>query len=293
MDEPLAITTITIIIVTVLSSLAGFRNPDFVERHLFSVREILAEKQFHRVFTSAFLHADGNHLILNMLSLYLFGRQIELMLGAQRFLLIYFAAVLGGSVLSLVIHRQHEYRAYGASGGVCGLIFSDIFLFPGGDIRMFLVPVGIPSWLYAILFFVGSFVALKRQSDNVGHDAHLGGAIIGLWTTAALEPWIVRLQPKLFIIISGLSALLFLYLAKNPLFLSLWNFLPERRQWKSQRDERPRYRREEQQLDAILEKISESGIHSLNDKEKGLLESLSRKYQRRNESKKPESGLMF
>src|SRR5437773_9079836 len=121
-----------------------------------------------------------------MLSLYLFGRYVEFSFGAGHFLLIYFGAIIGGNVLSLYVHRHHEYHAYGASGGVCGIIFSYIFLFPGSGISVFPLPVSVPAWLYAILYFVGSIWALKRQTDNISHDAHLGGAIIGLWTTAAV-----------------------------------------------------------------------------------------------------------
>ena len=112
--------TMAIIGVTSVCSWMGFRDPAFRDRHLFSVPEILAEKEYHRLFTSAFLHADWNHLLLNMVSLFLFGRHIELFLGVKEFLVIYFAAILGGSALSLLIHRHHEYKAYGASGGVCG-----------------------------------------------------------------------------------------------------------------------------------------------------------------------------
>src|ERR1051325_1889471 len=95
--ESLATATVAIIVLTSICSVIGFRHSAFRERHLFSVREILAEKQYHRLFTSAFLHADWNHLLLNMLSLFLFGRDIELLLGIKEFLLIYLIAVLGGS----------------------------------------------------------------------------------------------------------------------------------------------------------------------------------------------------
>lgn len=277
--------TVAIIVVTSIYSWIGMRDPAFREKHLFSVREMLAEKQFYRLFTSALLHGDWNHLLLNMVSLWLFGSGIELLLGVREFLVLYLAAVLGGSALSLWIHRHHEYRAYGASGGVCGLVFSYIFLFPGGGIVVFPLPVSIPAWLYAILFFVGSILALKRQADNVGHDAHLGGAIIGLWTAAAMEPGIVRLQPKLFLTISVLSVLFLLFLAKNPLFLPLSSFLPARLRLKD-RSRGPRQPLAKPvELDAILEKISRSGLNSLTRRERALLNSASEDYRRRASSK--------
>src|SRR6185295_16048982 len=123
-----------------------------------------------------------NHLVMNMISLYLFGGMMESFLGPGKFLLIYFASIVGGSLLSLWLHRNHDYRALGASGGVCGMIFSFIALFPGGTILAhFFFPM--PAWVYGILFLIGSFVRMRRHADNIGHDAHIGGAVIGLWIT--------------------------------------------------------------------------------------------------------------
>lgn len=294
MNEPIAYGTVAIIIVTVVFSVMGFRRPDFCERYLFSVREVLAEKQFYRLVTSAFLHADVIHLTLNMVCLYLFGRQIEWTLGIGRFLLIYFAAIVGGGLLSLLIHRRHDYRAYGASGGACGLVFSFIILFPGSYLSGFLLPGSLPGWLYAVLYLVGSFLALRQQADGIGHDAHLGGAIIGFWTTAALEPWTARLEWKLFAGISVLAILLFVYLVKNPLFLPLSTLMPL---WGAKRNREPSRKssavNEERKLNAVLEKISATGMDSLTPEEKSLLTSVSAKYQRRSDSQKPESDLII
>lgn len=284
--ESFATATVAIIALTSIYSVIGFRDPVFCERHLFSVREILAEKQYHRLFTAALLHADWGHLLLNMLTLFLFGCDIERLMGVTQFLVIYLAAILGGSAVSLWVHRHHEYQAYGASGGACGLVFSHVFLFPGGSVVMYPLPVPIPTWLYAIAFLIGSFLALKRQADNIGHDAHLGGAIIGLWTTAALHPGIVRQQPKLFVAISALSVLLFVYLVKNPLFLPPWSFLPRTWRFTKGPPRPPPARDESQELDAILEKISRSGMDSLTRDEKALLNSASEKYRRMSDREK-------
>ena len=289
MHEPLAAGTVAILVLTSIGSMIGFRDTHFLDEHLFSVREILAGKQYHRLFTSALLHADWNHLLLNLVSLYLFGSQLEALLGVRQFLLIYLAAILGGSALSLWIHRQHEYTAYGASGGVCGLIFSYILLFPDGRIVLFPLPVPVPAWLYAILFFVGSVLALKRQADHIGHDAHLGGAIIGLWTTAVLKPELVRLHPKLFLGMSALAVGLLVYLVKNPLFLPLSSFRPGWPPSRVQSGKAARSPDPELELDAILEKISKSGLQSLSRKEKVRLNSASEKYRRKSDSEGPKA----
>jgi len=279
-----AFCTTAIIVVTVIYSYIGFRDSGFCEKYMFALPEILTGKEYHRLFTSALLHANWNHLAFNMVSLLLLGRPLEIYLGGAQFLLIYLAAILGGSLLSLWIHRHHDYRAYGASGGVCGVVFSYVLLAPNGSLGIFLLPVMIPAWLYAILYFVGSFVAMKRNKDNIGHDAHLGGAIIGFWTTAALNPDLVRLHPKIFLSISGLSVLLFVYLVKNPLMLPIKAFLPVRVNAPSASKPRLKQADNAVALDAILEKISKRGVQSLSQKEKSILEEASKRMRQSNQS---------
>lgn len=292
MHEPTVICTYVIIVLTGFCSFIGFRDPAFTEKFIFAPTEILACKQYYRLFTSAFLHADLRHLLYNMVSLFLFGRIMEVAVGSGEFLLIYFASVLSGSLLSLWLHRNHEYRAYGASGGVCGVVFSYIALAPTSTIfaHMFLP---LPAWAYGILFLIGSCFALKQRTDNIGHDAHIGGAVIGLWTTGALQPWAVREHLFWFAILSAISLALFIYFLKNPLLLPTSIF---RVKWKpskkSSRKIRPP-RNETLEVDTILEKISRSGFNSLTAEEKALLDRVSTTYQARAKSDKPKSDLII
>src|ERR1044071_6554591 len=176
-DTP--ILTFVLIVVTCVFSYQGFKNWQFTQKYIFNPEAILAGKEYHRVITSAFLHADWRHLIFNMVSLYLFGAMLENFLGKATFLLIYFGSIVGGSLLSLWVHRHHEYTAYGASGGVAGVIFATILLNSAGHIMSFYYPIPIPGWLYAAGYLLYSFFGMKEHRGDVGHDAHLGGAIIG------------------------------------------------------------------------------------------------------------------
>jgi len=277
MQDPIPIATILVMAVTVLVSLRGFTNPALVEKFIFSPEPILRGKQYYRIVTSAFLHGGWGHLLFNMFSLYSFGRGVELTHGAAAFLLIYFASVIGGSLLSLWLHRNHVYRAYGASGGVCGIIFSSIFLFPGGGIMVFPLPFSIPSWLYAIAFIGVSFYGIRSGRDNIGHDAHVGGAIIGLLTTALLYPHIVTRSPWLFLTVLGVSLAFFIYLEKHPLYLPAKTW-PGPERWRA----KPPLTREEKarQVNAILEKISKSGMQSLTRAEHRMLLEASQKERR-------------
>jgi len=290
MSEPLAWCNFLVILATVAVSYAGFRNPGVEAKYIFRPESILAGKEYYRLVTSAFLHAGWGHLLWNMVSLYLFGGTLEWALGRTNFLLIYFGAIIGGNLLSLYVHRHHDYVAYGASGGVCGVIFAYILLFPGAGIMLYFA-VPIPGWLYAIGFMVGSFVALKKAKDNIGHDAHLGGAIIGLLIAAALRPEAVAYNLKVFLIVLVLSVLLLIYLWLNPLFLPMPAFFGRPFRARTGQSNLPRHKQEATQVDAILDKMAKSGAESLTAEERALLESVSGKLRRRAESKKPESGL--
>ena len=289
--EDRAICNWLVILFTCGFSFAGFRNRAFMERFIFWPQAILGGRQYYRLLTSGFLHADGMHLGMNMLSLYFFGPNIELNYGWAQFLAIYFSAVVGGNLLSLLIHRHHDYRAYGASGGVSGIILASIFLFPGIRIGLFLIPILIPGWMFAIIYLAVSFYGMKNQLGNVGHDAHLGGALVGLYTAAALHPSIVKASPVLFAAISIGAVLLFLYLARNPLTLPTGGLPAPRSGKEAGRDDLPEYKRTERELDAILAKVSEKGLQSLTPNEQAVLRQTSDKYKRRAISEKPKSGL--
>lgn len=274
--EQLPVFTLVIIVTTVMVSLRAFQSPALREKLIFEPRAILEGREYHRLLTSAWLHLDGNHLFGNLFTLYFFGRDIELGMGAGVMLGIYFASILGGGLLSLWLHRHHEYRALGASGGVCGILFAWILFFPGGGIFLFFIPIGIPGWLYAIGYLAYSFFAMKHGWSNVGHDAHIGGAVIGLLLAAAIQPAAVAQSPWLFTTILAAGGLMFLYLWKNPLMLPLKHFLPERRSPPKPQPHHPSGRAEDE-VNAVLEKVSRRGIQSLSAKERQILERAAKK----------------
>jgi len=293
MVEPLTPCTWLLIAATCVFSVLAFRDPRLEERFIFNPQSILAYNEYYRLITPAFLHAGAWHLLLNMMSLYAFGTTLELFMGKAHFLSIYFGSVIGGNLLSLYVHRHHDYRAYGASGGVCGVIFAYILFFPGASIMSFYLPIAIPGWLYAIGFLLGSFYAMKAGRDNVGHDAHLGGAIIGLLITAALYPDNAKENWKLFGIVLGISVSLLIYVWVNPMFLPISAFSGGFPRARRERATVPRYKKEQLEVDAILEKVAASGMESLTREEKALLQEVSGKFRRRAESKKPQSDLPF
>ncbi len=192
------IITYLIIAFTAIASFIAFRDNIIFEKYLFSVEGILKKYEFHRTISSAFIHADMGHLLFNMFSFYAFASSIEIVYGPPALMLIFLTGALAGSLLSLLLHRNDPgYRAVGASGAVCGVIFASIFLLPGGSIIIFPLPLPIPAWLYAIIFILASIYGIGKNIGNIGHDAHLGGALAGIAAAYFIFPESVTGNPLL------------------------------------------------------------------------------------------------
>ena len=182
------ITFIIILLATIAMSYYGFNNPTFFNRYKFNVGAV-QKGDYVRLVSSGFLHANWEHLIFNMISLYFFQDVIISSMGNLMFLLIYFGSMFLGSVFSLYIYKkQPYYSAIGASGAVSGIIFAAIALYPTALSVNFL-----PGWLFGALYFGYSVFMMfnPQQGDNLGHAAHLGGALFGLAVVVVYAPEVV------------------------------------------------------------------------------------------------------
>jgi membrane associated rhomboid family serine protease len=271
--------SLLIIIINVIVSYQGFKNGQFLDNYKFEVDKILVNREYKRLVTSGFLHVSWSHLIFNMLSLYFFSGALEFSLGPGKFLVIYFASLIGGDLFSLFIHRHHgDYSSVGASGAVSGIIFACIALFPGMNIGFFGI-ISIPSWLYGLIFVLASIYGVRSQKDNVGHDAHLAGALVGLIVAIIMHPSSVsdNLVP---ILVISIPSILFIYIIiTRPHFLLVDNFFFKTHRANLTLDQRYNAERKDRQkeVDRILEKIHQSGIKSLSKKEREILNEYSKK----------------
>lgn len=182
---------ILVIIATSIISFIAFNNAGIFEKYKFSVGAILNRKEYIRLLSAGFLHADIMHLLFNMMTLYFFGPIVIEGFGNAGFLIVYFGSILLGNIFSLFIYqRQPWYSAIGASGGVSGILFAGIALIPGLKIYIFFIPIGIPGFIFGLLYFSYSVYMMlnPRQHDNIGHAAHLGGAFFGLVYAVANQP---------------------------------------------------------------------------------------------------------
>lgn len=180
--------TFSLLLANVVASMVGFSSPDFINQNSLWIQPIREHRQWHRALTSGFLHVNGAHLFVNMLTLYYFGPPLEGVFGSTGFALLYFGSLLGGSLWEIVDKNDRpDYRAIGASGAISGLMSAVGLLFPFATIYlMFALPVW--AGLYALLFIVISFIYSRRENAMIAHGAHLGGAIAGLVLTLLLKP---------------------------------------------------------------------------------------------------------
>ncbi|MDR1591605.1 MAG: rhomboid family intramembrane serine protease [Prevotellaceae bacterium] len=208
--------TLVILVVTSLLTIVGFRNRTFFCRYLFSTDAILRLRQWDRIVSSAFLHADWMHLLFNMLTFYFFAPYLTASIGALRMLLIYFSAIIGGNLLSLFAYRRDSsYTAVGASGGVTGVLYAAIALDPHIGIMIMFIPIAIPGWLFAILYLLYSLYGMRTSLGNIGHTAHLGGALVGFALALGFYPELF-MENILFVGLIALPLLVFGYmLLKN------------------------------------------------------------------------------
>jgi membrane associated rhomboid family serine protease len=191
MDSPV---TITLIFANVAITLwAMYSDPVYFNRFSEKPYEIIFHKKYYQVVTSAFLHVNFLHLFFNMFALYSFGSILENFFvvnfgqftGSLDFFLIYFISLLSGSLLTVIFHfKNPEYVAVGASGAVSGIIFSFILFFPTSTVGVFFIPM--PAFIFAFLYIAVSVYGMKSRFGNIGHEAHLGGAIGGVISTFLL-----------------------------------------------------------------------------------------------------------
>jgi len=212
--------------------------------------------QLWRYVTFQFLHAGFWHILLNMLGLWLLGSPLEQRWGPRRFLAFYLSCGVTGGAAYVLIGAAGGLPAdmpiIGASGGVYGLVLACAVLFPHFRLIFLFFPV--PIRLAALIIFGGmalivlQAIADGRTTDAMSDVAHLGGAV-----AAAVWIWVV---PRLRI--AGKLG-------------------PDGRGRGRWQKKLARRRREQEEIDRILDKIRRDGIDSLGRSDRRKLRQASRR----------------
>ncbi|PID45599.1 MAG: rhomboid family intramembrane serine protease [Proteobacteria bacterium] len=184
-----------IVVVTCLISFAFMNNDRMKSAMIFHPVTIRQKGQWYRFLTSGFIHADVLHLAINMFVLWSFGTAIERFyypsflgqLSSVMYLLLYFGGIVVASIPSYLRHRNDSsYAALGASGGVSAVVFAVIVFEPWQNLYLYGV-IAIPQIIAGIAYIAYSWYKDKHATDNIGHMAHLTGAIWGFAFTCALN----------------------------------------------------------------------------------------------------------
>jgi membrane associated rhomboid family serine protease len=138
-------------------------------------------------FTYMWLHGSPLHILFNMFALWMFGSQLALTWGEQRFLRYYLICGVGAGILIATVPYVPVMLGLssvgplliptlGASGAVMGILLAYSFTWPDRTIQLLIPPVPIKAiWLIPLLFFMEMF----SGPSNISHVGHLGGAVVG------------------------------------------------------------------------------------------------------------------
>lgn len=195
--------TIFIIIVTSLISIVAFGNKQLFDKLQLNPYRVYHKKEWYRIISHGFLHADWLHLIINMIVLLSFGRAVENIfkqLAAEGiiksptlvFVVLYFISMIAATLTS--IHRQKDnmwYNSVGASGAVSAIIFTSIFFQPLARLYLYAV-IPIPGIVFGVLYLGYSHYMSKKGGDNINHDAHFIGAVVGFIFPLFLNPKLIH-----------------------------------------------------------------------------------------------------
>jgi membrane associated rhomboid family serine protease len=179
--------TLSLMVATIVISLVAFGNGNFWRFLALEPFRMTTTKQYHAIVTSGFVHGNVVHLLVNMMTLYFFGPSLEATVGGDIFLIIYLASLVSGSLFPYFkFRRSPEYVAIGASGAISGVVFSFCLFYPFAQLGLFFI-IPMPAIVFAILYVVYSVFAMRSRQDNIGHEAHLAGALGGVAVTLIAE----------------------------------------------------------------------------------------------------------
>jgi membrane associated rhomboid family serine protease len=136
-----------------------------------------------QLVTYGFLHGGLEHLLFNMLALWMFGGAIENLFGSRPFAFYYLACVVGAAIAQLmVVHfiTGDFHPTLGASGGVFGLLLAFGMMFPHQRIMLLFPPIPMPAWVFVTGYgAIELYLGVTRSQEGVAHFAHLGGMAAG------------------------------------------------------------------------------------------------------------------
>lgn len=183
--------TIAIVLITVLISIPAMNDQRLVNKLILWPNRMTSPKEYYRLLSSGFIHADWAHLFFNMFTMFFIGTSIEHVFSVITtpwlYMLLYLSGIVAASVPSFLKNRNNPYyKALGASGGVSAVLFSFVYFAPWEKIYIYFFKL--PSIVFAVIYLGYSVYMSRKGTDNIGHDAHFFGAVYGLIFTFIVDP---------------------------------------------------------------------------------------------------------
>ncbi len=248
--------------VVFLLQLTLFTGPWFYDLFAFNPQE--AGRRWWGFLTYMFVHGGFLHLAFNMLMLFFFGPAVEERMGGSSFALYYAICGLGGAAFSLAVSLFVPVTPFvGASAAVFGVSLAFALHWPNAPIYVFPIPVPIKAkWLVIFLATINLFAAIRGTDDGIAHLAHLGGFLFGLIYLRSEAAVRRRMRAAV---------------ARRPPA----HVVPQRHGRQAHTaartaDAEPPDQSVHDEIDRVLDKISESGLESLTPAERRLLDDASR-----------------
>jgi membrane associated rhomboid family serine protease len=191
--------TTSIIVITALISIVAFSNIKVMNALLLSPYQIIHGKEWHRIITHAFVHANFIHLLVNMLVFLSFGlavqnifeqlHQAEIIKNPNfHFMTLYFGGIIISCLTTIRKHRNNfYYQGVGASGAVSAVVFVSIFFRPLDNLYLMAI-IPIPAIVFGIGYLVYSHYMSRKSLENINHNAHFAGAVYGFVYPLLIDP---------------------------------------------------------------------------------------------------------
>ncbi|NUO07575.1 MAG: rhomboid family intramembrane serine protease [Candidatus Brocadia sp.] len=208
--------------------------------------DALGQLWLWQFFTYMFLHSttDPWHLIFNMLGLWMFGSEVERVLGPRRFLTLYFTAGIFAGICCCIFTPGTPIL--GASGAIFAIEVAFAMYFPNSTVIFYFFPM---KAKYLVMIFAGItiFNCVIPKSGNIAHFAHLGGLVYGFL--------FVRYSYR----VTG--------------YLKKWQFYQQEKELMKDQELRAK-------VDEILDKVNREGMRNLTWRERSFLRSASKRYKK-------------
>jgi len=191
--------TLVIIIITSIISYQAFNNPNLKLKLIHNPYRVKHQKEYYRLLTSGFIHANFTHLIFNMLTFFFFGPVVENILmqlygnilGGVLFVVFYLISIVVSDISSVIKYGDTPaFNSLGASGAVSAVLFFSILFDPLRELLLYFI-LPIPGFLLGAMYLIYSYFEGKRMADNINHNAHLYGAIAGIIFAVASYPRVI------------------------------------------------------------------------------------------------------